>query len=636
MSQKHVNSLHTDDQAVFPPPSTNSDERIAPSFWLRDVGGLVPCTIVEDDPPTNQVCILVTDQQRIVRRTQVIATMGGQTSPAVEVAHVLVPANSDEGTMTIIMAMDWAIEQVAAAWEEEDPEDAEAAIQAGAAAATPSPDPQPTVPSAHTGHPGESKAPSPGRGKPGIVWPTVAVGTRLLCMDRTPPNIGETIQDLGDRVKLRWRSPSGYSATGVIPKSQLCWLDGTPLSKGPQSKPDLASLSDAELGIRPARSYKKRRVEWLLPNRLPRRDYTLIAGRGKQGKSQLTMALGAVISTGGPWWDGSGTAPKGHVLYISAEDDPERIIVPRLEALGADLDKITILEAKYKLTAPDGTKLVKFTTLQDLDHWREVFGRINDPVLLVVDPLPSYLGKSVNDRSNNEVRAILGPFVELVKEFGMTLVGVTHFGKAIDARTAADKVLDSIAYVNLARAVHYVARDPDHTGRILFMPGPCNYAKADLPSLAFTLIERTIPDDEGGTITLAVPQFDPDPVQVDPDDIVNRQSKNHTGSRGPDPAKTTLAAIALVEAMKDQGPVFLGSLFDTLGAKGFLGERRWNPKTDRFEWSGASAIYRAAAAVANLPAPHDGWQVVTSKDDPSLRSTNGHARWELRRPECTF
>ncbi len=375
----------------------------------------------------------------------------------------------------------------------------------------------------------------------------------------------------------------------------------------------------------------------MLKNRIPENDYTLIAGRGKQGKSQLTMAIGAKISTGGEWWGDTGRAPCGHVLYLSAEDDPERIIVPRLEALGADLDRITILEAKYKVPAPDGKgQLVSFANLQDLTYWREVFKRIDDPVVMFVDPLPSYMGRGVNDRRNSDVRAILGPFIDLVKEFGMTLIGVTHFGKSMDARSAADKILDSIAYVNLARALHYVSRDPDDPGRVLFMPGPSNYAGPDVPSLAFRMVERTIPDDEGGQITIAVPEFDAGTVEADPDDIVNRPARVKAGTRGPDPSETPKLAVWLVEFLNSKGPVYFGEIADAAGQAGHLGTQKWNAAKGRQEWSKFTAIYRAVDAVLTLPAPSDGWEVVTSKMDPSLRSASGKVRWALRRRGSPF
>jgi hypothetical protein len=394
--------------------------------------------------------------------------------------------------------------------------------------------------------------------------------------------------------------------------------------------------SDAELGMRRASAIEKRPITWLLPDRIPEKDYTLVAGRGKQGKSQFTMALGAKVSIGGEWWDGSGRAPLGHVFYLSAEDDPERIMVPRLEALGANLDNITILEAKRKIAGSDNSKLVSFMDMSDLRHWRDVFSRIENPVLLVVDPLASYVGKGVNDRKNSDVRAILGPFIDLVKEFGMTLLGVTHFGKATDGRNAADKVLDSIAYVNLARSLHYVARDPDTPGRVLFMPGPSNYARADLPSLAFTIVERTVQDSEGGEIKIAVPEFEAGTVEADPEDIVNRPARAKGGSRGPDPSETFKLALWLVQFLDGKGPVYFGEIVDAAGQAALLGSQRWNPAKERQEWTKFTAIYRAADYVAKLPAPNDGWEIVNSKKDPSLLSISGKVRWALRRQDSAF
>ena len=68
---------------------------------------------------------------------------------------------------------------------------------------------------------------------------------------------------------------------------------------------------------------------------------------------------------------------------------------------------------------------------------------------------------------------MLGPFIRLAVGFGMTVIGVTHLGKSIDPnKPIANRVLDSIAYTNLARAVHFVAKDPVDPDRKFFLPGP--------------------------------------------------------------------------------------------------------------------------------------------------------------------
>jgi hypothetical protein len=413
-------------------------------------------------------------------------------------------------------------------------------------------------------------------------------GDRVVCSDRNPPNIGDVVAVLRGGYRVHWVSPSGREDTGFVREGLCSAPGGSATSAGPV---DWSKLSDEDLGMRRASKVKKKPIRFLLPGRIPEGDYTLIAGRGKQGKSLFTMAVAAKVSAGGEWWDGSGTAPLGHVFVLAAEDDAERVIAPRLEALGADSGRITILEAKYKVRPDDGgPQLVSFTSLQDLTYWREIFTRVkkrDTPLLMIIDPLPSYVGKGVNDRRNNDVRAILGPFIDLVKEFGMTLVGVTHFGKAGDARTAADKILDSVAYANLARAIIYVAVDPDDDDRRLVMPGDCSYSRRSQAALAFRIVERTIPpdddcgaDDDCREITIAVPEFEPGTVEADPDDIVTRAPTGKGGGRGRPASEAPKLAQWLAGFLKDKGPVLLGEIADAAGQAGLLGELSGTTRRD--------------------------------------------------------
>ena len=66
----------------------------------------------------------------------------------------------------------------------------------------------------------------------------------------------------------------------------------------------------------------------------------MIAGNPGLGKSQLTTFLAAQVTNGGRWPAGEGRAPKGSVLMLSAEDDVGDTIRPRLEAAGADVDRV--------------------------------------------------------------------------------------------------------------------------------------------------------------------------------------------------------------------------------------------------------------------------------------------------------
>jgi hypothetical protein len=394
-----------------------------------------------------------------------------------------------------------------------------------------------------------------------------------------------------------------------------------------------SALSNDDMGMRLASSIKPKRIEWLMPDRIPKFAYTLIAGEGKQGKSQLTMALGALFSNGGEWWDGSGQAEQGHVLYLSAEDDAERAIRPRLEALEANLDQITILEARYKILSKDDKEpLIEFAELGSLEYWREVFRRIANPLVIFIDPLPSYIGRGVNDRKNSEVRAVLGPFIALAVEFGMTVVGVTHLGKSIDAtKPIANRVLDSIAYTNLARAVHFVAKDPENADRKFFMPGPCNYAPGELESLAFTLVERDVTTEDGETITVAIADFEPGTVAVKPEDVVSVVGSKKFGR----PSKVARElAEWLYRRLDGCMPVAAGLLYNE-AAEAFA-HMKPNPLGTKGAdglWSKGRNLTRAADIdVPELPYPMSGKRVDKYRDSDQ----GGRWYWRLVSKDAAF
>src|SRR6266404_6204393 len=77
-------------------------------------------------------------------------------------------------------------------------------------------------------------------------------------------------------------------------------------------------------------------VQWLWAGRLARGKHTCVAGEPGTGKSQLSIAIIAAITTGDEWPCSEGRAPRGSVVILSAEDGAADTIVPRLMAAGAD------------------------------------------------------------------------------------------------------------------------------------------------------------------------------------------------------------------------------------------------------------------------------------------------------------
>ena len=91
------------------------------------------------------------------------------------------------------------------------------------------------------------------------------------------------------------------------------------------------------------------------------------------------------------------------MIIVSAEDSRETTLTPRLTALGADLSRIKFLSAKVTIHKEGKSPLVSPMTLVDLVYWREAVRRVPECRMLIIDPLASYLGRSVNDAKNAEL-----------------------------------------------------------------------------------------------------------------------------------------------------------------------------------------------------------------------------------------
>ena len=64
------------------------------------------------------------------------------------------------------------------------------------------------------------------------------------------------------------------------------------------------------------------------------------------------------MSTGGDWPHDKGTARRGDVIYISAEDSAADTIRPRLEAAGANLSRVHLVETVTDALGPRPFSLV--------------------------------------------------------------------------------------------------------------------------------------------------------------------------------------------------------------------------------------------------------------------------------------
>jgi hypothetical protein len=185
-------------------------------------------------------------------------------------------------------------------------------------------------------------------------------------------------------------------------------------------------------------------VKWLWWPYIPESKITLIEGDPSTGKSYMTLSIAAHITTG-KRLPLSKKSTRGKVLLLCGEDGPEDTIRPRLDQVGADSNKVWLLNQ---------------TVTFDEEGVEEVDGVMSElkPKLLIIDPLNTYLS-GVDTHKATETREVLHQIIQLAARYKTTVLAVRHFTKG-----KQDKLLyrgqGSMELAAAARSIIQVGRDP--------------------------------------------------------------------------------------------------------------------------------------------------------------------------------
>ena len=220
-------------------------------------------------------------------------------------------------------------------------------------------------------------------------------------------------------------------------------------------------------------------VPFLWPGHLPLGKPAILDGDPDLGKSLIALDLCARLSTGRPFPDGSAGLGPANSLVLSAEDDAADTIVPRLQRLGADMQRVFVWQRTH-----------------DHEDWPWRFpahaDRLDDALrqtdarLAVIDPVMAFLDNSVLSSSDQSVRRGLAPLIRLAERHRCTLLMHRHLNKTGGNR-AVYRGLGSIAFVAACRFAMLVARDPQTPGRCV-LAQVRNSLAAPQPSLAYHII----------------------------------------------------------------------------------------------------------------------------------------------------
>ena len=315
------------------------------------------------------------------------------------------------------------------------------------------------------------------------------------------------------------------------------------------------------------------------------------------------------------WQSGLALPLAGRVLIVSRRRIAGRR--PSLRgwmAMGADLSRITFSNCQDDDHALGTRRRPSIPIyLYNREYWRESAnqsGGFTDCKMLIFDPLPSYLGKSVNDAKNAELRAAIEPFLDEVTRPIGSLLCLQHtleqVGHGIDA-AASSGGLNGVRSFTF-RNVHFVVADPEEeAGESGVLPGevqqrPCRSAGG------------SVRDDCGDH---------PEPQQV--------TSKRH--SRSLMPSRCNLTSPRRCRAARkspgqprtrrrkwpsgcsttsrDAGhPVLLAELYDQAGTREFVGE--YKPGKDgksSVVVNGGGSLSRPRTMVTAMGPPFNGWVI---------------------------
>lgn len=229
-------------------------------------------------------------------------------------------------------------------------------------------------------------------------------------------------------------------------------------------------------------------VRWLWPAHVPLGKITVLDGDPGLGKSTLTLDLAARVTTGSPLPDRTDLELRGAVLIVSAEDGIADTIRPRLEAAGADLELVSVLDA-VEYRQDDGTLEQRPPVLPGDINILETAITATRAVLVIIDPLAAFLSDRVDTYKDQHVRRALMPLARLAERTGTAIVIVRHLSKT-GGPNAIYRGGGSIGIIGAARLGLLVAPDPqDDTRRILAV------TKSNLAQMPDALAYRLVGDD---------------------------------------------------------------------------------------------------------------------------------------------
>jgi hypothetical protein len=209
-------------------------------------------------------------------------------------------------------------------------------------------------------------------------------------------------------------------------------------------------------GLTPAMAFKPKPITWLWDGAVSIPSLVLLAGRGGCGKSLIAADLAARISTGRNYEDAHRLAAARSVLWLPAEDAVEQVVIPRLRAAQASMNRIFLAGV-----SEDGTVSKRWSLPGDAEAIGHMAKQV-DAALIVLDPLASFC-QGIDLNQQQAVRGLCSELYAVALRYGLTWFCLAHPNKATTG-AVLDRVFGSASLVHCSRSVMLAGSHPHVPG----------------------------------------------------------------------------------------------------------------------------------------------------------------------------
>ena len=210
-------------------------------------------------------------------------------------------------------------------------------------------------------------------------------------------------------------------------------------------------------------------TQWLVPGLIPLGEISLLGADGGTGKGIWQAQLIAYVTTGNTSsFFPNPPAQTGKVLILAGEDDPGKVLKGRIMAAGAAMSRGLVVTSDEYYIQTGKQLCIKDKALSD-------FVDTSEPILLILDPLQSFLASDVEMASRNQMRGATLPLKGISVQHNLSSLIAMHTNKKQGVSGRA-RLADSSDIWDIARSVLMMGRDRN-TGQIYISNEKNSYAK---------------------------------------------------------------------------------------------------------------------------------------------------------------